>query len=567
MAEITIAKHFLPLKNGQQVHYRRAGSGPPIILMHPSPSSSLGVVPAMNVFAQAFTCIGLDTPGYGLSDEIVSDPTMLWGYADALIEILDALGIGKAIVYGAATGAQVGIQFARKYPNRCRLLMLDANGDFSGEAGEHMANGYFQDITPVRDGSHLIRIWDMCRQLSVFFPWQSMLAEDRAQNDVAPPDATHRSVLDYLRAGPNYKGAYYQAMLVETWENTRQVTIETLMTRNSGSVLLKHTDALLAKGLPPNFTILPCAPATRFTVQLAALKERMSKDALPVAPPSPPDHQPGQNRVQNFYMNARGGKLRARGNMSGQGRPLLALHDPAGSSKLVEPILAPWLGKRPIIALDLPGNGESDNVIDPANITSAAYAEIVNEALATFGVSEVDVIGRYSGGPVAMEMSFQKPALVKHLILAGIGIYEGAEQKDLLDNYTPSISPKWDGSHLVTAWAVMRDQGLFWPWFNRTKNGILWNDNAIDEDMIHLRVTEMLKIGDQYQKAYAAMWAYPMRERLPKIKAPCLLAVPKWEPIYAKSAEAQKIAPQCKLADLPPAVKDWHTVIEPFLAA
>lgn len=560
----TITKHFLPLTDGGQIHYRRAGHGPPLIIMHPSPNSSANMTTAINAFSEIFTCIALDTPGYGLSDDVVADPTLLWGYADVVAQVLDGLGIQQACIYGAATGAQIGIQFARKYSARTALLLLDANGDFGGAAGEHIANGYFQDITPVRDGSHLIRIWDMCRHLSVFFPWQSTRGADRLALGVAPPDSIQHSVNDYLRAGPGYKKAYYQAMVVETWENTRQVSVPVHMVRNSGSVLLPHTDALIAKGLPPNFSILHCDPPQRFKVQLDAAKQKLAQLNLPTPVPSPDDHSPSYPRIQNFYATARGGQLRIRGNLAGKGRPIIALHDPAGSSLLVEPILAPYLGQRPIIALDLPGNGESDNVIDPSNITSLAYAEIVIEALNSIGVHEVDVIGRYSGGPIGMEMSFQHPALVKHLVLAGVGIYEGAEQKSLLDNYTPSIAPRWDGAHLVRAWAIMRDQGLFWPWFNRTKSGNLPSDNSIDVPMIHLRVMEMLKIGDQYQKAYGAMWTYPMRERLPKLKVPTLFAVPTWEPIYSKNAECAALATYSRTADLAPRMGDWHQEFTPF---
>ena len=480
----TITRHFLPLPNGQQVHYRRAGAGPPLLILHPSPSSSASMMGALTAFSEIFTCIALDTPGYGLSDDIIDDPTELWGYADALAHIQDALGFNTSFVYGAATGAQIGIQFARKYPARVQLLLLDANGDFSGEAGAHMANGYFIDTTPVRDGAHLIRIWDACRHLSVFFPWQSTRKADRLAVATASPEGIQQSVNDYLRAGPNYKKAYYAAMLVETWENTRQVTVPVLMTRNSSSILLSHTDALIAKGLPGNFTILACDATTRFKVQIEAAKQRL---ALQAPPPAPDDHNTSTKRIQNFYAAARGGQLRIRGNLAGKGRPILALHDPAGSSRLVEPIIAPYLSQRPIIALDLPGNGESDNVIDPTTITSGAYAEIVIEALKSIGVREVDVIGRYSGGPIGLEMSFQAPALVKHLVMAGVGIYEGDEQQSLLQNYTPSIAPQWDGGHLVRAWAIMRDMNLFWPWYNRTKAGIVARDAMIDGPTIHPR--------------------------------------------------------------------------------
>lgn len=575
MAPAPITRHFLPLSypgaNGRQVHYRRAGSGPALIIMHPSPNSSASMTAAIDAFSGAFTCIAVDTPGFGLSDPIVADATMLWGYADALAQIMDALGLPQAFIYGAATGAQIGIQFARRYPNRVHVLLLDANGDFSDE---DISVGYFRDITPRRDGSHLLTIWDMCRHLSVFFPWQSTKAEHRLNVDVASPASIQHSVNDYLRAGPNYKDAYYQAMLVERWENTREVKVPVLMTRNSGSALLRHTDALIAKGLPGNFTIVQCDSRSRYALQLAALQVWIAGKAFPPAPPAPADIQPNAARIQNMYFKARGGLLRARVNLGGAGRPLVALHDPAGAASLVEPVIAPYVGRRPVIALDLPGNGESDNLIgDPAfgggpdAITSANYAAIVNEALVGAGIDGVDVFGRYSGGPVAMEMSFQAPRLVHRLALAGIGMYEGTERRSLLENYTPSIAPKWDGSHLVTAWAVMRDQGLFWPWFNRTKTGILRNDNAIDVGLIHLRVAEMLKIGDQYQNAYAAMWTYPMGERLPQMKAPTLICAPAWEPIYAKMAECHAVAPHTRTAVLPPRMGDWWRVLDDFWPA
>ena len=252
--------------NGKQIHYRRGGSGPPLVIMHPSPNSSASMTTAINAFSGAFTCIAIDTPGYGLSDDVVDDPTQLWGYADALSEILNKLDIQQTFIYGAATGAQIGIQFARKYPSRVAALVLDAVGDF-GDAKQHIIDGYFQDITPVRDGTHLIKIWDMCRHLAVFFPWQSDRKADRMNVDVPPPDVIQRYVDDYLRAGPNYKKAYAEAMEVENWETTSQVTVPTAVVRNSASPVTPHTDVLIAKGLPANFTVLRCEPANRFQVQ------------------------------------------------------------------------------------------------------------------------------------------------------------------------------------------------------------------------------------------------------------------------------------------------------------
>lgn len=56
--------------NGRAVHYRRAGSGPPIVLVHASPQSSLSLTPLIKFLAPRFTVFAFDTPGFGFSDPL-----------------------------------------------------------------------------------------------------------------------------------------------------------------------------------------------------------------------------------------------------------------------------------------------------------------------------------------------------------------------------------------------------------------------------------------------------------------------------------------------------------------
>ncbi len=561
-----ITRHFLPLPGGGQIHYRRAGSGPPLILMHPSPNSSALVVPMIEAMAKDFTCIAIDTPGYGISDDVVTeDTTHLHGYAVALEKILAALGIGACAIYGAATGAQIAVRFAIKNPDRVPLLILDSIGDFTDEM-DHVLDGYFQDITPVRDGSHLMRAWDMCRHLSVAFPWHSTRGADRLDMDVAPPEAINKYVVDYLRAGPNYAKAYRPAVEVERWDITARVTVPTLLAHNKSSGVIKHVDALIAKGLPANFTVVACDGPTR----IARLHDAAVGRRPNIPPPPPPPRQTSsadgfQNMTVAVTSHGRAGDIRLRVNLNGKGRPLIGIHDPAGSSALIEPFLSVFSGARPVIAIDLPGNGESDNIIDPANITTAAYAEVVNATVAALGLDAVDVFGRYSGGQVGMEMAFQTPNVVKHVIQSPFMIFEGEEQKWLLANYTPSIAPRWDGSHLITAWRFMYDQSLFWPWFDATRRGVIKNAPPIDVARTHLRVVELLKIGDQYRAAYTALWTYPMRARLPKLPVPTLIGASAWEPTAAKTPLAAEIAPGVATATLPDQIPAWRPIFDAFL--
>jgi pimeloyl-ACP methyl ester carboxylesterase len=532
-----------------------------MILLHPSPISSAALLPAMKEFSKRFTCIAVDTPGYGLSDDSVADKADLWGYADALAQVLDAFSLDGAVIYGAATGAQIGVQFARRYPSRTRLLILDSAGHFDDDEVARFEKNYFVDLTPRRDGRHLLEAWDASRHLTVFFPWMASRQSERVCADVAPPHIIQDHVDDMLRAGPNYKDAYWQAMVVEKHSNTTQVTAPVLLARNEGGMMKHHTDALIAKGLPDNFTVVACTPADRYQT----IRDAAAAFAASCPVPTVPGQTSPRPVMQNMMVEVPGGQLRARVCLQGQGRPLVAIHDPAGSSLLVEPILNPYLGRRPVIACDNPGNGESDDILGA--YTSETYATVLTAALDGLGCEEADLIGRYSGGPVAMEMWFQAPQRIRHLVQAGVSFYEGEEQSRLIENYTPSIAPRWDGRHLMTAWSIMRDQSLYWPWFNQTKDGILWNDGAIDVGLTHLRVAEMLKCGDRYQQAYSAMWRYPMRDKLPRVTIPTLLCHPPWEPVAYTTALAHEAAPNTQVAELPPSMADWHTVLDPFLNA
>ena len=92
MTDCSVTRHFVRIGD-REVHYRRAGQGPPFVLLHVSPQSSAFVLPAMMPLADRHTLIALDTPGYGESDPLRNSAPAMADYADALIETLAALGL------------------------------------------------------------------------------------------------------------------------------------------------------------------------------------------------------------------------------------------------------------------------------------------------------------------------------------------------------------------------------------------------------------------------------------------------------------------------------------------
>ena len=65
-----LQRHFVMVRGQygtRQVHYRRGGQGPVVLLLHQSPQSSREMEPLIEAWGQSFTLIAPDSPGYGFS--------------------------------------------------------------------------------------------------------------------------------------------------------------------------------------------------------------------------------------------------------------------------------------------------------------------------------------------------------------------------------------------------------------------------------------------------------------------------------------------------------------------
>jgi len=88
---------------------------------------------------------------------------------------------------------------------------------------------------------------------------------------------------------------------------------------------------------------------------------------------------------------------------SGSGEPVVLLHGIGGELCVWEPVLAELSGQREVVAVDLPGFGESPALdVEP---TPVALAEAVSSFLSSAGVDRPHVVGNSLGGWVALEMA------------------------------------------------------------------------------------------------------------------------------------------------------------------
>jgi pimeloyl-ACP methyl ester carboxylesterase len=107
-----------------QLHYREAGSGEPLVLLHKSPSSSAFFERAIPHLAEHYRVIAIDTPGYGMSDPFPEKPPGLAPHAAAVAEALRALDATPAVVVGQHTGGSIGTEMLASQPESLRALVV-----------------------------------------------------------------------------------------------------------------------------------------------------------------------------------------------------------------------------------------------------------------------------------------------------------------------------------------------------------------------------------------------------------------------------------------------------------
>ncbi|MDT8442718.1 MAG: alpha/beta fold hydrolase [Desulfuromonadales bacterium] len=100
------------------MQYDDLGSGLPVVLVHGFPLNRKMWRAQQDVLVDhGFRVICPDLPGFGDSPSVEGDATM-GAYADAVIGLLDRLGIDKAVVGGMSMGGYVLLNLVERYPER-----------------------------------------------------------------------------------------------------------------------------------------------------------------------------------------------------------------------------------------------------------------------------------------------------------------------------------------------------------------------------------------------------------------------------------------------------------------
>lgn len=474
----TIARHFITAGN-RQMQVRRAGRGPALVLLHQSPLSSADLVPVMTELAQTFTCLAFDTAGYGHSDPLAKSAPTIADYAEAVLAALDAAGVGRFLLYGNHTGGCIAAELARRHPDRVAACALDGYVIFTPQEQSDLLANYTPSLAPRWDGTHLVWLWARIRHEYGWFPWHRSGDGLRVDVDLPDAQALHDRMIDWLRAGEKYFVAYKAAFRFDGANVIRGVRVPTLLATMQPDPLVVHLDRL-----PPLDSHMEVV-RTGWDRQdiLDRIRNFLRSHGAGIAAPPPIAAQPTGQLIWRDFLPTEEGALYVRRGGTGHGDPVLFLHGAGESNSAWEGVLEQVGEGRPVLAPDLPGHGESNNL--PLGQLGDA-AKTLRQILEAAGIRRCDVVGQGFGAILAQELARQHPV---GRIVALDGAAPSAEEVE----QATGIVPLWHGGHILEAWHRCRDAGLYRPWYRRGRAALHDDAEALLPETVHRRVVDLFK--------------------------------------------------------------------------
>jgi len=203
----------------------------------------------------------------------------------------------------------------------------------------------------------------------------------------------------------------------------------------------------------------------------------------------------------------------------GEGPAVVFLHGLSGCWQNWLESIPPLTAEHRVIALDLPGFGESPMPADPISVSG--YARMVVELLDELGVQRATIVGNSMGGFVGCEMAIRFPDRVDRLVLvaaAGLSLrHMRHERKRGLRARAENILFFGLGRLASYTDLVVRSR--------RLRRSLLLLVAQHPERLSGPLILEQARGAGKpgFDDALEAMTAYPIRDRLGEIGCPALI--------------------------------------------
>lgn len=498
-----IRKGFVNLGD-RQVHYRAAGGGPPVILLHDSPRSSVLHLPQLAFLSEKLTVIALDTPGYGLSTPLAENrPLTIDDFGASLGETIAALGLASCPVYSFHTSSKILLSLAAQQPERVRLAIMDGLSIPDGPPDEGFIAAYMKPFVIDDAGAYLAEKWTKVLDIHRFFPWFLKKAAARMPSEMPDAEHLHRYMLDFFMAGPHFSDAYAAAMRYEPLQAVAKLRSPALFMCRQDDVLYAHLDKLPTP-LPPGAAIErlpPGRPYWRERLQ-QLLMESADRAAADFAPPDPLQ-APAPGVIRCGYVAVGDRQTLVRRIAGRGGVPVVLLHNVPGGSAVLEDYLHALGESRDVFAIELPGCGESDPLVGERP-TADEYARHLSRVTSALGLERFDLIAFGFSTVFARRWLRVAPEQIRRLVL-DTPMFTTLEQRtEMALHIAPPIHPSLFGAHLHKAWHMVRNAELMFPWYSHSAASIRRREPNLSGEKLHRQLLAVLKQPSRYGDAVLA---------------------------------------------------------------
>jgi haloalkane dehalogenase len=458
-----ITRHFVDV-GSRRVHYRRAGSGPPLLMVHQSPRSSAEYEALITAWAPHFTIIAPDTPGFGQSDPLPGlDRPEVEDYADAVVALLDALGIAQTGAYGFHSGAIILITAAKRHPHRFAAVAANGYAVWLPEERAIFGERYTPAFRPSPYGEHLTWAWNRILEQSWFFPWYDVRPGARLSVAHDDPRLVHETVMDLLAAGDAYRLGYSAVLRANRdVPGPDQPTPPVLITAAEPDPLHAHLDRL--GPLPPNWT--KQSGPTRAATDALCLDHLRAHPAPLLADDLPQAPDAGFVAVE---LPGFAGLIHWRGNPQGT-RLLLPAPGSSAAAQMLDP---------DTLTIDLPGHGVSDDWDAGTAPSIDGWAGVAAAAARAIGLPLQIVAGEGWSALLAIAVATRLGLSTAQAVAGLLPLPDQATA--WAEAELPDPGPDRHGAHLTRAWGMVRARQFFWPWFRAGQaNAIPFAPDAVD---------------------------------------------------------------------------------------
>ena len=204
---------------GTQVLVRLSGDihqQPPLVLLHHAPGSSALLDALVLAVGHHHPAIAFDLPGNGESNGVDGQAPDVGEWAQVSLKILAALGVDAFHLYGHNAGAMVAVELANAVPKRVKSLILDGPLCLTPDQRSQWAQKWLDGVEPVAptwDGTHLLRIWHMRRDMGLWWPWfEKTHVHQKTGTPHIDPQAVHLEVREMAKQIAGFAPAWRAAL-------------------------------------------------------------------------------------------------------------------------------------------------------------------------------------------------------------------------------------------------------------------------------------------------------------------------------------------------------------------